>query len=164
MINAQLRVHVADAAWSQPYLTSAHISFLEARALKHGVNAFSRQIRLARAVEIRVDNTTITSALTRGTARAASLNGELKATFDWLTNGYIIPSQDAGRSTTLRHRTTTPTHPRAECTPLSPLVKRPLSTREVAVEACRGDLVVEVPLCSYLYRNLSFGSRNDPFQ
>ena len=88
LIDSFQQVFIAGAQWPEHLRnkTSSDIGQLEAAALSFGIDAFKWRLLESRNVEIRVDNTSVESAVRRGTARASAICDQLKDNFVWLAD------------------------------------------------------------------------------
>src|SRR5207244_3045051 len=76
LISPQQQVFIAGGAWSSSEASYAanNINLLEAAALNYAVSTFDSSLQGSHRLEIRVDNTSVESALRRGVARSLELN------------------------------------------------------------------------------------------
>ena len=89
IITADHKVFIAGSKWSRPF-TSGDISRLEAAAVRNATRAFANVILEHGSVDFRIDNTSVTSAVRRGIARAPALNVALAGILKWLSRYDIV--------------------------------------------------------------------------
>ena len=77
------RLYITGGSWRFS-ATSGDIAALEARAVRYAVDTFARLIARYSEIELRIDNTSVASAIPRGVARSFDLNRELAPVFTTL--------------------------------------------------------------------------------
>ena len=83
LITADGCIFIVGGRWSDTY-RSGDINHLEARAVKYAFQAFAQIIKRHTAVSLRVDNTSVGTAMRRGRGRAAEIHVEVIETHLWL--------------------------------------------------------------------------------
>lgn len=77
LIMPDQRLYIAGARWNVS-ATSDDICLLEALAVNKAITTFAHLILPLRNIDLRIDNTSVVSAIPRGVARASSLNEALR--------------------------------------------------------------------------------------
>lgn len=77
-------VHIVGGAWNDSSIVSGDISWLEARAVRYAIQALRGIIMQHRAVDLRIDNTSVQTAMERGRARATTVHVEVIQPIEWL--------------------------------------------------------------------------------
>jgi hypothetical protein len=84
LISSDGSVHIVGGAWSDTSLVSGDISWLEARAVRYSIQALRGIIMQHRSIDLRIDNTSVTAAMSKGRAKAATVHVEVIQPIEWL--------------------------------------------------------------------------------
>ena len=84
LISTDGMIHIVGGAWHDTTLRSGDISWLEGRAVRYAFQAFRGIIMKHRAVNLRIDNTSVQTAMERGRAKAATVHVEVIEPIEWL--------------------------------------------------------------------------------
>lgn len=90
LITSDGAVFIVGGAWRDAHLLSSRqINWLEARAVRYAFQSFRGIIMHHRSVDLRIDNTSVVSAMQRGRARAAAVHIEVVEPIEWLSSNGI---------------------------------------------------------------------------
>ena len=84
LISSDGSVHIVGGAWNDTSIRSGDISWLEGRAVRYAIQAFRGIIMQHKAVDLRIDNTSVVTAMGRGRAKAATVHVEVIEPIEWL--------------------------------------------------------------------------------
>ena len=84
LVTADGSIHIDGGAWNDTTVRSGDISWLEGRAVRYAIQAFRSIIMQHRAIDLRIDNTSVKTAMEKGRARAATVHVEVIEPIEWL--------------------------------------------------------------------------------
>jgi len=84
-ISSNGTVHIVGGKWRDAQqLVSSQISWLEARAVRYSFEALRELVTEHEHIELRIDNTSVMTAMQRGRGKAVAIHVEVIETIEWL--------------------------------------------------------------------------------